>query len=426
MSNPCYNGSVCTETGGGFVCTCSVGFTGPQCRFPLDNCELELCRNGATCETGHYGSYHCVCPSGYSGEHCTEALSPCVSSPCYNNGSCIATSDTAYICECSKYFYGDNCEHSVQPVDYCTEGVCELGNCTSGQTLHTCSCFNGYGGTNCDSPIADSSPCDGNPCRYGGTCSGSDNNTYSCECPTGFGGQDCQEEVNECEESPCVNGGQCIDGFGSYLCTCPEGYGGRMCQVPCPRGFLGERCEIDLSYCSSDTCINGGSCVEERDGYSCVCPPQYAGSQCTETNDCSINSCLYDGECTDSDTTGFVCQCPARHNGPHCELNTVSFLGDTATASYRAYDAISFRSRGDISFRFATQSTDGMLLLKTQHQEGESVDHLAVEIINSNVVIRYSQGDFPNNVTILSSIVDINDGEWHRLHITLSGKVSGQ
>ena len=423
VGNPCYNGSICTETEEGFVCTCSVGFTGPQCRFPLNNCELELCRNGATCETGHYGSYHCVCPSGYTGEHCTEVLSPCESNPCDNGGTCTATTDDGYTCECSKRFYGDNCEYAVQPPDYCTNSVCEFGNCTSGQTLYTCSCFTNYGGVHCDSVIADSSLCDSNPCRYGGTCTDNNNGTYTCTCPTGFTGQDCLEEIDECEGDPCTNGGQCINGFGSFLCSCLQGYGGRRCEVACPQGFVGERCEVDLNYCSSDTCSNGGSCVEERDGYTCICPPNYTGPHCTMANDCNINNCLHDGECTDSDTTGFVCRCLERYGGPHCELNTVSFLGNTVTASYRAYDALPFRSRGEISFRFATQSTDGMLLLKTQHQKGESIDHIAVEIVDGNVVIRYSHGDVPNNITLLSSTVDINDGQWHQLHIQVSGKV---
>ncbi|XP_060561281.1 protein jagged-1b-like [Ruditapes philippinarum] len=36
-------------------------------------------------------------------------------------------------------------------------------------------------------------------------------------------------EINECESSPCQNGGVCNDLLGSYSCTCAEGWSGTNC-----------------------------------------------------------------------------------------------------------------------------------------------------------------------------------------------------
>ena len=37
-------------------------------------------------------------------------------------------------------------------------------------------------------------------------------------------------EINNCEESPCQNGGTCENGEGSYTCNCEEGFKGDTCE----------------------------------------------------------------------------------------------------------------------------------------------------------------------------------------------------
>ena len=36
-------------------------------------------------------------------------------------------------------------------------------------------------------------------------------------------------DVNECHSLPCRNGGTCVDVFNGYTCTCPEDYAGTDC-----------------------------------------------------------------------------------------------------------------------------------------------------------------------------------------------------
>ena len=39
-------------------------------------------------------------------------------------------------------------------------------------------------------------------------------------------------------------------------------------------------CLIDIDECSSNPCLNGGSCTDQVNGYVCSCPPTYTGAQC--------------------------------------------------------------------------------------------------------------------------------------------------
>ena len=41
----------------------------------------------------------------------------------------------------------------------------------------------------------------------------------------------CLTDVDECTKSPCSNGGQCHNTYGSYRCNCSLGYGGPACQL---------------------------------------------------------------------------------------------------------------------------------------------------------------------------------------------------
>jgi collagen type VI alpha len=42
--------------------------------------------------------------------------------------------------------------------------------------------------------------------------------------------------VNECNSSPCKNGGQCIDSIDMYICVCPSGFAGINCEKECRVG----------------------------------------------------------------------------------------------------------------------------------------------------------------------------------------------
>ena len=84
---------------------------------------------------------------------------------------------------------------------------------------------------------------------------------HVCNCSTGWQGDRCQDDVNECASSPCQNDGQCINVPGTYICVC-TGY------------WVGQDCEIDEEECKKKPCHNNGTCVEAVGGApSCICEP---------------------------------------------------------------------------------------------------------------------------------------------------------
>lgn len=47
---------------------------------------------------------------------------------------------------------------------------------------------------------------------------------YRCVCSPGYVGDDCSIDYNDCEEHRCQNGAQCVDELNGYSCVCTEGY----------------------------------------------------------------------------------------------------------------------------------------------------------------------------------------------------------
>jgi EGF-like domain len=102
---------------------------------------------------------------------------------------------------------------------------------------------------------------------------------------------------------PCLNGATCVSvanpplGGANFVCRCPPAFQGRLCQHARPRddsayandngnavGSAGPEAG-DPSECTARTCLNGGTCVEEKTWGStpvakCVCSTGYTGVDC--------------------------------------------------------------------------------------------------------------------------------------------------
>jgi Notch-like protein len=67
--------------------------------------------------------------------------------------------------------------------------------------------------------------------------------------------------------SSCLNGGTCIDGVNQYSCVCMA-------------GFTGSNCQHHINPCDANPCLNGASCFNGVTSYTCLCPYGFIGPRC--------------------------------------------------------------------------------------------------------------------------------------------------
>ncbi|KAG5448913.1 Protein lag-2 [Clonorchis sinensis] len=175
------------------------------------------------------------------------------------------------ILTCDEFYFGDRCQHHCRPnassytctpegqrickygyrgalcdiVDWCTllpcvgKAKCKLLPDGSGRE---CICQE-PGDLDC---VYDTDPCDLSPCQNGGLCHtiSIPMHLYRCECSEPWSGIHCTErsacqitmnisDIGALSQSPCLNGGRCIDQLNgsSYLCQCHKGWIGTRCEL---------------------------------------------------------------------------------------------------------------------------------------------------------------------------------------------------
>ncbi|KAJ8040299.1 Fibropellin-1 [Holothuria leucospilota] len=179
---------------------------------------------------------------------------------------------------------------------------CIPTSCVNDMGVISCTCPTGYieDGSMC----TDINECNSSPCRNGGTC---DNmvNGYLCDCAAGYTGTNCETDIDECNSSPCRNGGTCDNMVDGYQCSCVA-------------GFTGTDCETNIDECRNNPCLNGGECEDQVNRYRCICAAGFTGTRCgRDIDECWSNPCLNGGECEDQ-VNGYRCICAAGFTGTRC------------------------------------------------------------------------------------------------------------
>ncbi|XP_052828928.1 protein crumbs isoform X1 [Octopus bimaculoides] len=305
MSGP--NIDLTSASSTGFVyngCPSTYNTNCSETKVDVNDCYSYPCQNGGTC-VDQDQDYKCTCLPTFTGRNCDLNLGDqkCALMPCLNNGTCVNTTNS-FVCNCLPGFTGMYCNLNINE---CETKPCTYGNCIDGINSFTCNCTGtGYKGQTCSENVDECKelvrPCNGSKCvdTFG---------SYTCQCEEGYAGPMC-EEINECLSGPCQNGGTCTDSVNKYTCACIK-------------GFTGDKCETNIFDCSASSCPwNNTICKDRINNFTCECKPGFNGSveDCKDINECDSDPCKNNATCINLENK-FQCDCILGFNGNTCDNN---------------------------------------------------------------------------------------------------------
>ncbi|XP_036385762.1 protein crumbs homolog 2a [Megalops cyprinoides] len=429
-SRPCENNATCINGKDRYACECLLGFAGVNCETEIDECASNPCQNGATCQD-LLGLYNCECVPGFEGLDCEINIDECASMPCLNNGNCTDLVNS-FSCDCGDTGYmGERCEEDIPE---CASNPCQNGaTCLEGVKLYTCVCWPGYEGEFCEVDIDE---CVDEPCENGGQCiQRSDKKHYGempkrdwefyayaagylCRCQPGYTGETCSVEIDECESSPCQNGGGCEDKINGYTCSCLL-------------GFTGVDCEVNIDECESQPCHNGGVCEDGVASYTCLCPEAapgalpWGGRHCdVQLTGCVGHACENAATCRawvdEGGQHGHTCLCPPGFYDEVCATPTTFSFSTPGFVVIEVPHADRSRREVDprvpsVSMRFRT-TLPNMLLFHRGHDRS----FLSLEIVGGGLHARAVSGDVALEARFTGPV---NDGGWREVGVAAGEKL---
>jgi hypothetical protein len=274
---------ICVNTVGGHVCECNTGYrlnaTNQYQCIDIDECAEHTDNCPQVC-TNTIGSYTCSCYAGYSGPGCS-AITSCAANKCSYKCAMINNKPT---CSCLSGFA------------LATDGIsCNDINECSNPTLNMCSdkskCNNTIGGYTCGCVVGETVGNDLRVCQpcsdttWGPNCANDCNcgpNVQTCSkttgctiCNSGWQGANCATDIDECAigTAKCQAGSSCLNVPGTYYCMCSDG--------------VNTNCYVTTQQpCSSNPCLNGGSCfLDSNSDAMCTCASGYTGDMCETVMD---------------------------------------------------------------------------------------------------------------------------------------------
>ncbi|KAL3086398.1 hypothetical protein niasHT_033516 [Heterodera trifolii] len=314
----CFHDGICSRDGSHCDCSPSPNWFGAQCELRRCSHRHNPCINGAECEKTKE-SFKCHCAVGFTGTYCENAV-PTIcdrdggrDDPCVHGTCRVGTTVDDFVCDCQYGYTGKICA--------------DINFCQSSTEV----CLNGF-------------------CM-------NDQNGSHCQCQTGWSGQRCQEDIDECQlrDKLCQNGGKCVNTIGGFYCECPSDFVGYLCEVP--------HRPTDPCLANHFPCLNGAQCHENIMAttavwaldahfdwrWECECLPGFEGKHCeraVDECDMGMMTCLNGGKCAHAwaddvrDGNGIVvernwhasqCKCMHGFEGDFCEqdINECERFGAT-------------------------------------------------------------------------------------------------
>ncbi|NXP41056.1 PROS protein, partial [Leiothrix lutea] len=246
---------------------------------------------------------------------------------------------------------------------------------------------------------------------------------YTCVCKAGWSGENCEEDINECED---LNGGcsqRCSNFPGSFRCLCEDGYFMHSNKRDC--GDINE-CVLHPNICGTAICKN------TQGRYECECPEGYkynsTSKNCEDIDECAENICAQ--LCVNSPGS-YRCYCDGKKgfklskDMKNCESVTECIplnLEKNYQLLYLAEQFIGIPvlylkfklpnvTRFTAEFDFRTYDAEGVILY------AESLDNSAwilLALRDGKIEIQF-KNEFGTKVT--SGGKAINDGLWHIISV---------
>jgi len=209
------------------------------------------------------------------------------------------------------------------------------------------------------------------PCYNGGVCVDA-SDQYNCICQSGYGGESCKKDIDECvledilktdgsgdwqHRAVCDVHASCTNEHGQYSCECEAGWegDGYVEDGVLTSVFLGpqlvrppwlsddrsmQACQ-DIDACANSRCQNGATCLNMEgqvglNDYDCECSDgptggkAWVGKNCqTDVDECDLGTddCDSNADCENS-PGGFICLC--QKNWQSTDLNFVDRKGRMA------------------------------------------------------------------------------------------------
>ena len=216
------------------------------------------------------------------------------------------------------------------------------------------------------------------------------------------------ESVDQCSRELCATGTSCLN-FHQYSI-------GDMVLGSQSITYLGvsdshtHTCAQFLSSLCSDKCPGSSSCSVSRNGrgnFSANC-----------VSSCSSQPCRNGGTCVEQ-ASGYFCQCPRYYEGRNCEQTAARFV----RTSYAIFPSLQGYTAGSIIFEFNASTNKDSQLLYVGRFDAAASDQLRVTFESNQVCVRVSYGGEEKRGCV-EAWSTLSDGQWHRVAIIYSPKVS--